>query len=339
MIAQGSLVSVVVPIHNASSYLDRTLEHLCALDRRIDYEFILIDDHSTDDSLSRINTWHSSLPGAVKVLNAERRGVAHARNQAIAHASGEFVWLTDADDTWAATIVADLYDRAVVTGAEVVVCNAIKRSPAGQDLGAITDAASAETFSGREAFVRLLDGRLQGHLWNKLFRRRLLLDNPFPPTRAHSDLGGMLRALPAAGTVAGIPVAPYVYIQNPGSILNSDEYDSADLEACLETAFEESNRLGLDRREMSAFTEFKYRNIVVPIVNEYARRATGLRRRTQLSRASRGRQLIRWAELTVLLGRRCFRVFAQAVVVKLSLGLYFFVFSLRRTTVRATTAR
>ncbi|MCJ1706812.1 glycosyltransferase [Microbacterium sp. VKM Ac-2923] len=338
MNATKPLITVIVPVHNAGSYLDRTLENLRALDTRVDYEFILVDDHSVDDSRLRIDGWGAVLPGEVTVLAAGQRGVAHARNQALAVATGAYVWLTDADDSWDPTIVVDMYERARTTGADVVVCNATKRSPNGVGLGLITDATIEETVPGPVAFTRLLDGRLQGHLWNKLFRRDLLGENPFPPTRAHSDLGGMLRILPAARAVATLPVSRYVYFQNPGSILNSDEYDSSDLETCLRIATEVRATLPGPSEANGPFIEFKYRNVIVPVVNEFARRSAGTRLQKQLHRASPSRRLVRWSELAVLAGRRRLRLAAQAALIKLSLRTYFAAFSLRRRTVGVTDA-
>jgi len=267
-----STVSVVLPLHNAQSYLDRTLQLLQALDRtEVDYEFVVVNDHSTDATGEIISRWQGVLEGRVILLDADQRGVAGARNQALANCSGDFVWLVDADDEWSAEIVTKMHSIARESAADVVVCNAEKRTQGGVSRGMINDAPRSEVVDGNEAYVRLLDGRMQGHLWNKLFSRNSLVGDVFPPTRAHSDLGGLLRLLPSTSRIAFLPETLYVYFLNEGSILNSREYRWRDLLECLRLA--ESGHAARRDETTRTLSEFKYRNVVVPIFNELARRS------------------------------------------------------------------
>jgi glycosyltransferase involved in cell wall biosynthesis len=321
-------VSVVVPVHNAEKYLARTHQQLSALDPRVRYEFVLIDDHSIDASSAILETWRDSLPGPVTILAAVERGVARARNQALRACSGSYVWLTDADDEWSPVIVSSMLRAARTNGADVVACNAVKRSSDGHNLGSIVDATRAETTSGPEAFVRLLEGRLQGHLWNKLFDRSILGDDPFPSTRAHSDLGGMLNVLPAANTVAYVPDALYVYRQNPGSILNSRVYDSADLRSCLELAERQARALDPALGGGDALLQFKYRNIVLPILNELARRKSLIPAGQLKAERNAVAKLTSWHAVRALAASGHRRFSAQSALATASASAYVLAYAL-----------
>ncbi|MDD7930679.1 glycosyltransferase family 2 protein [Microbacterium thalli] len=313
MTDRRALVSVVLPIHNASDYLDRTLEQLVALNTSVDYEFVLVDDHSVDDSRSRIEQWRTCLPGDVKILDAAERGVAHARNHALSACTGEFVWLTDADDEWSPSIVSEQVTAARESNADIVVCNAVKRAPDGTKVGDITDATVEEHFGGAEALTRLLEGRLQGHLWNKLFRRAVLGADPFPPQRAHSDLGGVLRVLPKARIVSTLPRTLYTYFQNPGSILNGRLYDFSDLRSCLAIAHDRANG-GMGARTDDALRYFTYRNVVMPSLNEIARRRSTMSPATARAEAAQVRSLMRWVDSARLLRSKRPRLALQAAL-------------------------
>ena len=262
-------MSVVLPLHNAQEFLDSALAQLQALDSTVQYQFVVIDDHSTDSTFETIQGWDVHLGDHMVVERAVRRGVAEARNQALLHCTGEFVWFVDADDHWDGAIVRDML--AAAGTADLVVSNARKIALDSTSRGEIVDAERSEVISGAEAFTRLLEGTLQGHLWNKLFRRTALPPGIFPTTRAHSDLGALLEVLPSFGAVSLVPVSHYTYVLRSGSILNSPDYKWQDLGACFATAQRVAESIPGPRVER-ALLRFKYRNLVVPFANELSRR-------------------------------------------------------------------
>jgi glycosyltransferase involved in cell wall biosynthesis len=288
MVDKSPRVSVILPVHNASRYLPHALENLREMDDA-SIEFVVIDDHSDDDSADILGSWPGALAN-VQLLSNEGRGVAAARNQAVASAHGDYLWFADCDDDWSADIVATMLAAADRSDADVVVCNARKVARPGGSESLIEDAPAQDEITGSEALSRLLDGRVQGHLWNKLFRRSLFDHIVFPPTRAHSDLGAMFPLLAAARTVALIPDTLYTYYVHAGSILNQNEYRWDDLWDCLAIA-ERSVEASGHRAELTKpLTIFTYRNVIVPSVNESLRREdntneatiTSVRRRSRV---------------------------------------------------------
>jgi succinoglycan biosynthesis protein ExoO len=92
-------VSVIVPAYNAEDFLERAVRS--ALDQtEWDLEVIVVDDGSVD-ATSDVARQVAVEDRRVRVLkNAENCGVSVSRNRAIAVASGEWIALLDADDTW-----------------------------------------------------------------------------------------------------------------------------------------------------------------------------------------------------------------------------------------------
>ena len=125
-------ITVVVAAYQAQATLGECLESLVRLDYPRDrLEIICVDNASTDDTPA---VAHAFEP-RVRVLRAERRGAAAARNVGIRAASGDVVAFTDADCTvdpaWVRELVRPLARREVgVAGGRILArrpCNAIER--------------------------------------------------------------------------------------------------------------------------------------------------------------------------------------------------------------------
>lgn len=88
-------VSVVIPCHNAGRWIGETLRSVAA-QTVSPYEVIVVDDASTDDSVEQVR--RSGLE--VRIIPANVRNAAAARNAGIDVATGDWVALLDADDVW-----------------------------------------------------------------------------------------------------------------------------------------------------------------------------------------------------------------------------------------------
>lgn len=90
--------SVIIPLYNKAEYIERTLDSVFSQTCN-DYEVIVIDDGSTDDSFhvaSQKGVNHLEC----RVIKQENSGVAKTRNRGVEMARGEFVCFLDADDWW-----------------------------------------------------------------------------------------------------------------------------------------------------------------------------------------------------------------------------------------------
>lgn len=89
-------VTVVIPCFNYGRYLARTLKSVAA-QTYTDWECIIVDDGSTDETPLVATEWVESDPRFI-YLRQDNAGLAAARNAGLYRASGEYIQFLDADD-------------------------------------------------------------------------------------------------------------------------------------------------------------------------------------------------------------------------------------------------
>jgi glycosyltransferase involved in cell wall biosynthesis len=89
-------VSVVVPAYNAARFVASAIESVLA-QTYDDYEILVVDDGSTDDTREVVNQYKSAK---IRYIAQKNAGVAVARNTGMAEGRGRWVAFLDADDTW-----------------------------------------------------------------------------------------------------------------------------------------------------------------------------------------------------------------------------------------------
>lgn len=102
-------VSVIIPLYNKAPYVKKTLDSVCAQTYQ-DFECVIMDDGSTDDSADIVNQWLHEKGGdcRFRVLSQANSGVAAARNNAVAVSHGELISFLDADDWWEPTFLNEM---------------------------------------------------------------------------------------------------------------------------------------------------------------------------------------------------------------------------------------
>jgi glycosyltransferase involved in cell wall biosynthesis len=116
------MLTVVVPVHNEAVHIDEQLAALAAQTYTGEWELIVADNGSTDDTRARAEAWGDRLP--LRVVDASaRRGCGPAKNQGVAAATGDAFLFCDGDDVvapgWLAAHAAALERAAIVAGAIV----------------------------------------------------------------------------------------------------------------------------------------------------------------------------------------------------------------------------
>lgn len=102
--------SVVIPTYNYGHFIERCLQSVFSQSDK-DYEIIVVDDGSMDDTRSVIARLADDFPdGRLRYFYQKNQGPAAARNRGIEEAEGDFVWFLDADDRLVAGALACLRD-------------------------------------------------------------------------------------------------------------------------------------------------------------------------------------------------------------------------------------
>ena len=125
-------LSIIVPVYKVEEYLGECVDSL--LSQTIDdYEIILVDDGSPDNSGKIADEYAAANPNMIRVLHIDNGGQGRARNFALDIANGDFVGFVDSDDWVTHDMYEKMYARAAETGADVVVCDFMERFADGRE--------------------------------------------------------------------------------------------------------------------------------------------------------------------------------------------------------------
>ena len=104
------LISVIMPCFNAEKYLATSISSVINQSYS-NWELIIINDGSTDNSLPVIKTFTDNR---LRVINQSNTGVCKARNNGLITAHGKFIAFLDADDTWHTECLRKLYSALLI---------------------------------------------------------------------------------------------------------------------------------------------------------------------------------------------------------------------------------
>ncbi len=91
-------LSIIIPCYNLEDYIERCVNSVLNQDiPKEEYEIILVDDGSTDNTPSILSGLEAEYPN-IRVLTQNNQGVSAARNKAIEIARGRYIWFVDGDD-------------------------------------------------------------------------------------------------------------------------------------------------------------------------------------------------------------------------------------------------
>lgn len=167
-------VSVIIPIYNTKQYLKQCVNSLLTqtLD---DVEFIFIDDHSTDGSLSLLYELTNNSQRNCKVLvNSHNLGSAMTRKRGYLEATGDFFIVCDSDDWADANELEELYNTAICNKADIVYCNFYENKD-GKDILVMQDYGTDRIM----CISKMLTAQMHASTCTKLTRRNLLFKSNF----------------------------------------------------------------------------------------------------------------------------------------------------------------
>ena len=216
-------LSIIVPVYNSGAYLEECLNSLVLQDV-VDFEVIIVDDNSSDNSLDIIKKYCELLPDVFKYIHLdENKGVSVARNIGLKNASGEYIGFVDSDDFVHRYMYGDML-------ALTKVCKGLKVVSAG--VQRVSEKDSSKSFIEREygnISPRIIDvSKNPGFLcyqslacWNKIYRRDLFDEEPFIPSVKWEDIAFVYPTILKASLIGFIPSKYYFYRSNSKGIMAS----------------------------------------------------------------------------------------------------------------------
>lgn len=119
MIYDSPLISVIIPVYNSASFLDKCIESVQSQSYR-NIEIIIINDGSTDDS-GIIAQRYAEADSRIIIINKRNEGLVFARKSGVDIARGKYIQYLDSDDVLCKKALESLLNRAEETNADIVV--------------------------------------------------------------------------------------------------------------------------------------------------------------------------------------------------------------------------
>ena len=214
----GIKVSIIVPIYNTEKYLKKCLDNLVNQTLK-DIEIILINDGSIDSSEEIITQYKTKYENLIKYFKQENKGQASARNLGLQNATGEYICFVDSDDYIDVTMCQKLYNKAVETSSEIVMC----------DFYVVYE----NNMIPESNMSRLSNDNIKNYILSspgpcgKIIKKDILINNnfKFPEGIIYEDLAVIPTLAIYCTKIEVVNENLYYYVQRPGSTMNYLEYN------------------------------------------------------------------------------------------------------------------
>lgn len=211
-------ISIIIPVYQVEEYLPKCLNSVTHQTYQ-NLEILLIDDGSTDSS-GKICDRYAKKDARIRVIHKQNAGVAMARNDGLARATGDYISFIDSDDWIAKDAYTKLYQGLKAYNADCAVGRCV--TVYDKD-GVLTRKKEAvppvRCLSSEEAMKHVL---LHGSaVWNRLFRRDIFDGLRFPSGRINDDEVAALHAYEKCKRIVFLNQDSYYYRIRSNSITTS----------------------------------------------------------------------------------------------------------------------
>ena len=215
-------ISVITAMYNTEQYVTRCLESLLKQTFQ-DFEVIVVDDCSTDNSVTVVNNIAPQFNGRLKLLRLKKNSgyPGFPRNTAMSNAKGKYIIFLDSDDFLTETALEEFYTAAEETNADIihgekyyeyheaedqVIQKTFQKPP-------YVDKPTLDTEDIGERVLNFINWKTLWWACNKLFRRDFLVKNniQFPHITAWEDLVFAFTCMLRAKNYVRVPNVIYFY--------------------------------------------------------------------------------------------------------------------------------
>lgn len=217
------LISIIIPVYNVEEYLNKCLDSILLNNMINNYEIIIIDDGSTDNS-GKISDDYASEYNNINVYHKKNSGLSSSRNTGIKLAKAKYILLVDSDDSIAPNMLSKLENICLSKKIDMISFDFTAVDSYGKDVEKIMGfrkrKLNNEIITGEYAIQELFLGHIRNYAVMNLYRRSLFEENKikFPVGRNYEDVGTTYKLFFYAKKVYLLNDKLYFYLQRPGSI-------------------------------------------------------------------------------------------------------------------------
>ena len=216
------MISVIIPIYNVEKYIRKCFESLLKQTYK-DLQIIVVNDGSKDNSINIINEYIDKFK-CIEIINQENMGVSIARNNGLKYAKGEYTLYIDPDDFIDEKMIETMYKSAVGNNSDIVLCGYyLYYQSTEKKIKVEYDLNSNKVYSNEKIIDMMLRHEIQGQLWNKLFKTKVLIENNFTMEkgRAIEDVFPVFKIVCNVKRISYVDEILYYYRQNETSTIHT----------------------------------------------------------------------------------------------------------------------
>lgn len=216
------MISILIPVYNVEKYLHRCIDSILA-QTYTDYEIILVNDGSTDQSGAICDAYAAEHP-CIRVIHQKNAGVSQARNTLLAAAQGEYLTFLDSDDALEPKCLETLLRDLQETGSDIAICSwsEVGYDRTRRELTWDRKDQGFQIWETEQALSFLLYQKgIDTNLWGKLYTRSVLKDAVFPVGKVYEDLAIAYQVFLKGKRICYRPEALYLYTTNTSGISQS----------------------------------------------------------------------------------------------------------------------
>lgn len=202
-------LTIIVPCYNNAKFLHNCLDSIVDNDYQ-NYNVIIVDDCSTDNSLEIIKEYASKYKNITYFVNEKNMGAGFSRNKALAKCTTKYVTFLDSDDY----INKDYYQVLIknIKEFDVIVADIMLEYPDKKTL--------APCCEGKKTRENLINNGFAASPCNKIFKTSFLKKYPFAEGIMNEDICAVISCL-INGKVTYCNSVYYNYVQHKSSIQNT----------------------------------------------------------------------------------------------------------------------
>lgn len=251
-------LSIIIPTYNNANYIERAVESVIAQDTEFNFEIIIINDGSTDDTKSVLSRYNGNK--SIIIINQDNKGFSGARNIGIDNANGKYIMFLDSDDYLAPDAIQNLLSVAIDCDADIVEGN-YKTFDSNGNIKDVNKNCLKLTHVTSPVIT------LRGYPWGKVYKNHLLNSIKFPLEYWFEDTVMPFIIFPNAKNCYLIPENVYMYFINPRGITSTFQMKPKSLDTLYIT-----RQLLKDKKRLNQqFTDVDYELFLKQIKMNYSR--------------------------------------------------------------------
>lgn len=258
------LLSIVVPAYNVENYIEKCIDSIVT-QQAIDYEVIVVNDGSTDNTLSIIRKLEEKYSNVV-VIDQKNRGLGAARNTGIFNANGKYITFVDSDDYLIENTYGNLF-KEVGDESFDIICYKLTKFYEGEIANFNNENIEKIILNNENAKKMYYSNKISSYVCDKVYNINLFKNNNiiFPEGKYYEDLKTSYELFLNAKKILKTNVNGYMYLQRRESITknikkkNLNDFTSEYLQVL--DSMEKNNDINVIK-EVDTYRVIKYNAII-----------------------------------------------------------------------------